>query len=92
VETEVSEASKTTTRASPWSLLALRHSPLLAESKQHTKTVLFTSRLDYRRFFNNKKKSGVFQIYKLQPSHIFSNYNIYYYSPSPSVHPKESCN
>jgi hypothetical protein len=57
VETEETEVSHRI-RASVWSLLALRHSPLLAESKQHNETVLFTSRLDYRRFF--KKKSGVF--------------------------------
>jgi len=55
VETEETEASHRI-RASVWSLLALRHSPLLAESKQHNETVLFTSRLDYRRFFKKNQE------------------------------------
>merc|ERR1712066_1015381 len=61
VETDKVETEEATTEAnsrranSTWSpSTTTRHSPLLAErSNLHNETVLFTSRLDYRRFFKN---------------------------------------
>merc|ERR1711976_975566 len=55
VETEEATTEANSRRDSTWSpSTTTRHSPLLAErSNLHNDIVLFTSRLDYRRFFKN---------------------------------------
>merc|ERR1712151_545477 len=73
-ETTEAEIEEATTEAnsrranSTWSpSTTTRHSPLLAErSNLHNETVLFTSRLDYRRFFKTIIIRSLLTIYKLQ--------------------------
>merc|ERR1711970_1418639 len=69
VETEEATTEANNRRAnSTWNPSTPRHSPLLAErSNLHNETLLlFTSRLDYRRFFKTIIIRSLLTIYKLQ--------------------------